>query len=385
MVSPLQSVIAGVRQQGVPDLGSLMREQAITNSNLQTADLQRQNIQQQMGERKQQLTAEQSLGAARYLNFLGKQLLASGDEQWASILEPQLPQLQQLGYTPNILRGMTREQVAGVVQQTEPLVASRDEGTTGAERMRQMNLKALEGAMDEQGNLKPEKQLTAKQRAAAIDLGLIAKANLTAEERKALDADLGEAVAKQKGRESESTETARQNVLETYRPRIEEKIALAKSQAKERGEAISLYNQAVVSMPEVEEVVGKLRELAPLATSTTGGKIFDLAAKELGFGSTQGATARAKYIATINNQVLPLLKLTFGSAFTESDRVSLQKTLGDPDSGPEQKMAELDAFIEAKMRSLESAERGIRQSGANQPAGGTSPQQKAPRIIEVDF
>jgi hypothetical protein len=124
-------------------MGSLMREQAVTNSNLQTADLQRQNMQQQMGQRQQQLTAEQSLGAARYINYLGKQLLSAPDQQWGAILEPQLPQLQQLGYTPEILRGMTREQVQAAVQQTEPLVASRDEGTTGAERMRERLLADL--------------------------------------------------------------------------------------------------------------------------------------------------------------------------------------------------------------------------------------------------
>ena len=82
------------------------------------------------------------------------------------------------------------------------------------------------------------------------------------------------------------------------------------------------------------------------------GRVFDFAVKESGFGSTEGATARAKFIAIINNQVLPLLKPTFGGSFTVSEGDELKATMGDPNATPEEKMAALDAFIDQKQRDI---------------------------------
>ena len=124
MVSPLSSIAANLKQQQDPSMqiGDIFRRQAITDSQLQSQDLQRQSLRQQMDQSKQKLTAEQSIGAARYLNSLGKQLLSTSEEQWGRILQPNLPQLQELGYNPQQLQGLTREQVMSVVQQTEPLI-----------------------------------------------------------------------------------------------------------------------------------------------------------------------------------------------------------------------------------------------------------------------
>lgn len=144
MVSPLQSLVAGVRAQPLPDVGDMLRQQALTNSSLETQALQRQGMQQQQSMQRQQMSNEQALGAARYINYLGKQLLAAPESQWPMILEPNLPQLQQIGYTPDILRNMTRDQVAAVVQQTEPLVAQQQGGFTAGQRERQDLLRDLE-------------------------------------------------------------------------------------------------------------------------------------------------------------------------------------------------------------------------------------------------
>ena len=64
-------------------------------------------------------------------------------------------------------------------------------------------------------------------------------------------------------------------------------------------------------------------------------------------------------IAIVDNQILPLLKQTFGPAFTDQEGESLKATLGDPDATPDEKMAQLDAFIDAKMRALETQEREL--------------------------
>jgi len=87
--------------------------------------------------------------------------------------------------------------------------------------------------------------------------------------------------------------------------------------------------------------------------------VFDFAVKQTGFGSTKGATSRVKFIAIVNNQVLPLLKETFGAAFTAQEGEALKATMGDPDASPEEKMAQLDAFIAQKTRDIETRERQL--------------------------
>ena len=118
-------------------------------------------------------------------------------------------------------------------------------------------------------------------------------------------------------------------------------------------------------MPGLTDAVGQLKDLAVIATSTFGGKLFDGAVKQTGFGSTKGATARAKFIAIVNNQVLPLLKETFGAAFTATEGEALKATMGDPDASPEEKIAQLDAFIDQKSRSIETNERQLDQTEEN--------------------
>jgi hypothetical protein len=136
----------------------------------------------------------------------------------------------------------------------------------------------------------------------------------------------------------------------------------AEREAAKTGEKLSDLSRMRAALPGLQETVGKLRELAPIATHTLGGRLFDMAVKELGFGSTKGATARAKYISIIRNQVLPLLKPTFGGSFTVAEGDKLEATLGDPDSTPEEKLAQLDSFIENKVREIEATERELTDS-----------------------
>ena len=126
MVSPLQSIAANLRpgpNSGMM-IGDILSGANQQRSNLATQELQRQSIQQQMNQRQQSMTDEKRLGSARYINALGKKLLSTPENMWPQMLQPHLPQLQQLGYTPEILQGMTREQVQSVVAQTEPLMGA---------------------------------------------------------------------------------------------------------------------------------------------------------------------------------------------------------------------------------------------------------------------
>ena len=126
--------------------------------------------------------------------------------------------------------------------------------------------------------------------------------------------------------------------------------------------------RAEAGLPGLIEATGNLKELAGVATSTYAGRFFDSIAKESGWGSTKGANARAKYIAIIDNQVLPLLKQTFGGAMTEGEGLRLSNTFGDPNATPEQKMLQTEAFIEQKKRDIEGLKT---QANAGAEVGGT--------------
>jgi hypothetical protein len=145
---------------------------------------------------------------------------------------------------------------------------------------------------------------------------------------------------------------------------IKTQVKLAEKAATEKGDVLTDLHRAEAALPGLSNVVGQLRSLAPIATSTFGGRVFDAAVKELGFGSTKGATASAKFGAMVNNQVLPLLKPTFGSAFTVEEGNALRATMGDKNASVEEKMATLDAFMDQKIRDIETKKLQIGQSAS---------------------
>lgn len=153
-----------------------------------------------------------------------------------------------------------------------------------------------------------------------------------------------------------------------FRPQIQKAVKLAEEEARERGEVLTDLSRSKAALPGLMAAVAELKELAVIATSTFGGKIFDSAVKQSGFGSTKGATARAKFIAIINNQVLPLLKPTFGGSFSIQEGESLKATMGDPDSTIDEKLAQLNSFIDQRVRDMETKQRQLDQA----------PQQAAP-------
>lgn len=117
-------------------------------------------------------------------------------------------------------------------------------------------------------------------------------------------------------------------------------------------ESAALADSIESKMPGLEYVVGELRNLAQVATYTKTGQIIDAAMREAGQEPTEAAVARQKYISMVDNQILPLLRDTFGAQFTQKEGESLKATLGNPDLSPAEKMAVLDAFIEQKRRDV---------------------------------
>lgn len=108
------------------------------------------------------------------------------------------------------------------------------------------------------------------------------------------------------------------------------------------------------NMPGLEQVIDQLDTLAGTATFTAAGRARDEVARQFGIEPTDGAIARAEYIAIVDNQVLPLLRQTFGAAFTAKEGETLRATLGNENASPAEKRAVLQAFISQKRRDIEA-------------------------------
>jgi hypothetical protein len=116
-------------------------------------------------------------------------------------------------------------------------------------------------------------------------------------------------------------------------------------------------------MPGLKAVVAELGTLAEQATYTTAGQLWDDVVRETGAMPTEGALARTKYMSMVDNQVLPLLRDTFGAAFTVQEGESLRATLGAPNKSPAEKKAVLEAFIEQKVRDLTALQNRVSGAG----------------------
>jgi uncharacterized protein YnzC (UPF0291/DUF896 family) len=123
-----------------------------------------------------------------------------------------------------------------------------------------------------------------------------------------------------------------------------------KSASETRGEYASISSK----MPGLEGVIKRLDDLSEKATYTIGGQVIDWAMRQAGVEPRDAAVARAEYTAILDNQILPLLRDTFGAQFTEAEGERLRSTLGDPDKSPAEKQALLKAFIEQKRRDVEA-------------------------------
>jgi hypothetical protein len=123
---------------------------------------------------------------------------------------------------------------------------------------------------------------------------------------------------------------------------------------KERGEKTALLQSVSSKMPQLINTINKLSKLGETATYTGLGVARNTAMRELGFSVPQGAVSRREYIAVIDNEILPLLRDTFGSQFTENEGKSLKSTLGDTGMSPEEKETVLKSFIETKIQTLNS-------------------------------
>lgn len=158
-------------------------------------------------------------------------------------------------------------------------------------------------------------------------------------------------------------------------PKDVEGEARAKERGKGVGEADNALRSMQSKMPGLEGVVKQLDILSGRATYTWSGQMNDSIRRQLGAEPRDSAVARQQYISMVDNQILPLLRDTFGAQFTQKEGESLRATLGNPDLHPREKQAVLKAFIEQKRRDVEALATQTGQAPA--PA---VPQPSAPRL-----
>ena len=317
------------------------QKRALAQLGLQEAQLgleqKRQALGQQQieaGQQQTQFDQSQAVKRAQIINQSAKALKQIDPTQRSSAFKRLSPRLEQFGIDPAQLQGaeFTDELLDNAIASTDGIIRDPSK-LTAAQTERQQLLKAIEPAMNEQGQLDKSK-LTPESKSAAIALRLLPPEATTKEERLADDPEATERVAKSQARIKGAVEE-------------EKKVAAA------RGENFNELRAAEAAMPGIEEVVGQLRLLVDDATFTLGGKAFNRVAKEFGYSAT-GDTARASMVAMVDNQVLPLLRPIFGAAFTKAEGDSLKAALINPDSTPDSRRAQLDAFLTQMQRNIET-------------------------------
>ncbi len=123
--------------------------------------------------------------------------------------------------------------------------------------------------------------------------------------------------------------------------------------------------------PKLDNVVTKLSELSKTATYSKPAKVWADAQRALGNEVSQGDIDRRSYISIVDNEILPLLRQTFGAAFTEAEGRTLKATLGDPDATPAEKQAVLDSFMDNKTTQIDAQRRKVGLLGGEKTKGAT--------------
>ncbi len=144
-----------------------------------------------------------------------------------------------------------------------------------------------------------------------------------------------------------------------YAPKVIQATKLAEWRSKFLAEDIEKLSSLESGMQGIDEMVTDLSALADDVSYTFVGKAANYLLNK-GFGiETEGGTARVKWTSIVDNEILPLLKQTFGAAFTAAEGERLKATLGSEDYTTKQKMAALESFVSSKRRQVEGLRRKL--------------------------
>ena len=172
----------------------------------------------------------------------------------------------------------------------------------------------------------------------------------------------GEAVGSIEAAKRGMSTQAQKDVELRMNPSIEAATREAGAVGAERGVQRATFESASSRMPQLVDMANKLSQLGKAATYTMAGQARDTFLREMGMPVPESAVARTEYISMVDNQILPLLRETFGAQFTQKEGESLKVTLGDPNKSPEEKDAVLRSFIATKMGSLNTQARQLGES-----------------------
>lgn len=241
-----QSVLAGQQslQQGQM---ALDRAPQIAAQQDAAAAQQKQLGQQQISENEYSMAVQR----ARVINRLATQVrqMPMGQRgQFVQALDPEL--LQSLNIDPEQIKGvqLDDQSLDAIIAQTDAALSSIDgQGPTADQRNRQELLNDLEGGIDPAtGQLKPEDQLTARQRNAAVELNLLERPGTrTGRERVATDRELTTQVA-----ESEALIKDRVTRAENQAKNAEGQIKEYFNQLQSINSNIANYNEAIAAIDE---------------------------------------------------------------------------------------------------------------------------------------
>lgn len=155
-----------------------------------------------------------------------------------------------------------------------------------------------------------------------------------------------------------ATEKAKLEQQLATKPQIEAATAEAGVTGKALGEAKASLADYQASYPQLVDTTARLYELADVATYTDAGQIKDYFARQFNMVDVDSpATARARMESIADNQIIPLLKQTFGAQFTENEGQWLKRTLVDPNLSPAEKKAQIQEFMRNKAGTIETLKR----------------------------
>lgn len=209
-----------------------------------------------------------------------------------------------------------------------------------------------------------------KDQARRIELGLSPRAGtITGTERIVGDEDLSDRVVTFEGDKAGAKEEATLEAQLEIAPMIADAKAQSAVVGADRGDDIVKLKFLDANMPNIETTVNKLNDLNEIATYTKGGLIVDEGFRQLGWKVPEGATARAQAKSLINTTILPLLKPTFGAAFTEQEGEKLLLTWGDDKASPEEKKMALEGMMMSVRLQGETLRRKLGKKAPEQAQG----------------
>lgn len=162
---------------------------------------------------------------------------------------------------------------------------------------------------------------------------------------------------------SGAKETGKLKAKLKLEPSVAEAVETAKLIGKEKGLTITELDSKIAAFPRLETMVKELDALSEVATYATLAVLSDTARRRAGLEVSVGGVSRAAYEAKLRTEIFPLLRDTFGAAFTKAEGDSLIETLGNPDFTPAERKAISSAFITGKLADIETLKRKAERQG----------------------